>query len=76
MGEDKKFAFAREKHNELLEMINALEQRVKGVEQQLAEILNLGPTVTQKKMWLDELIGKPFTEEQNKEMLERLKKLR
>lgn len=78
MSEDKKFAFARQKHNELLEMINALETQfhtqnnqlgelnikfaalegtVKGIQQNLAEIMNLGPTITQKKMWVDELMA-------------------
>ena len=50
------------------------DKRLKGVEQQLAEILNLGPTVTQKKMWLDEFFD--LTNEETKLILNKLRKLK
>ena len=54
--------------------INELEQRLKGVEQQLTEIINLGPTITQKKMWLDEFFD--LTNEETILVLNKLRKLK
>ena len=36
--------------------IDGLTLRISGFEQQLAELLNVGPTITQKKMWMDDLV--------------------
>ena len=40
----------------LVDYLKELEQHIKGIEQQLADLLNMGPTITQKKIWLDELV--------------------
>lgn len=37
--------------------IDELKRDVKALKEQLLEIMNLGPTITQKKFWLDGLIN-------------------
>ena len=68
------FEFLEEWFQPIGERIEKLEQTVKGVQQNLTEIINLGPTITQKKMWLDEFFG--LTNEETILVLNKLRKLK
>lgn len=42
----------------LVAEMTVLKIELKGIKQQLTLLLNLGPSITQKRMWLDEIMGK------------------